>query len=55
MRGTKFTMTDTCAGTRTTVKEGVVSVRDLRLRKNKTVRAGRSYFARAPKLRKKRR
>ncbi len=42
-------MTDTCAGTLTQVKQGTVVVRDLTLRKNKVVRAGHKYFARAPK------
>jgi hypothetical protein len=44
--GTKFTMTDTCKGTRTTVKSGSVRVRDFWLRKTHTVKAGHSYFAR---------
>jgi hypothetical protein len=47
VRGTAWRMTDTCAGTRTSVQTGSVVVRDFRLRKNKVVRAGRSYFARA--------
>jgi hypothetical protein len=51
VRGTKWTMTDTCSGTLTTVSRGVVVVRDFTLRKNKTVKAGGRYFARAPKLR----
>jgi hypothetical protein len=42
-------MTDTCAGTLTVVNRGVVVVRDFTLRKNKTVRAGHRYFAKAPK------
>jgi hypothetical protein len=50
VRGTKWTMTDTCAGTLTSVKRGSVVVRDFTLRKNKTVKAGHKYFARAPKL-----
>jgi hypothetical protein len=54
VRGTKWTMTDTCTGTLTTVKTGSVEVRDFRLRKTKLVRAGQSYLARAP-VRKKRR
>jgi hypothetical protein len=45
-------MTDTCAGTLTSVSRGVVVVRDFRLRKNKTIKAGHRYFARAPKARK---
>jgi hypothetical protein len=52
VRGTKWTMTDTCAGTLTSVSRGVVVVRDFRLRKNKTIKAGHRYFARAPKARK---
>jgi hypothetical protein len=51
VRGTKWTMTDTCAGTLTAVKQGSVVVRDFTLKKNKTVKAGHKYFARAPKLR----
>jgi hypothetical protein len=51
VRGTKWTMTDTCKGTRTSVKSGSVVVHDFTLRKNKTVKAGHSYFAKAPKLR----
>jgi hypothetical protein len=53
VRGTKWSMTDTCAGTLTAVSRGVVVVRDFTLKKNKTVKAGHHYFARAPKLRKK--
>jgi hypothetical protein len=49
VRGTQWTMTDTCAGTLTTVKQGTVIVRDFRLKKNHRVRAGHGYFARAPK------
>ena len=51
VRGTKWTMTDTCAGTLTAVKQGSVVVRDFTLKKNKTVKAGHHYFARAPKPR----
>jgi hypothetical protein len=51
VRGTKWTMTDTCAGTLTSVKSGTVVVRDFRLHKNKKVKAGHKYFARATKLR----
>jgi ferric-dicitrate binding protein FerR (iron transport regulator) len=54
VRGTSWTMTDTCSGTRTSVKSGSVLVRDFRLRKNRIVLAGHSYLARAP-LRKKHR
>jgi hypothetical protein len=51
VRGTVWHMTDTCAGTLTTVSKGTVKVRDFTLRKNKTVKAGKRYFAKAPKLR----
>jgi hypothetical protein len=51
VRGTKWSMTDTCSGTLTAVSRGVVVVRDFTLKKNKTVKAGHRYFARAPKLR----
>ena len=44
---TMWTMTDTCAGTLTAVSRGTVTVRDFRLRKNKTVKAGHHYFAKA--------
>jgi hypothetical protein len=47
VRGTKWVTTDTCAGTRTTVTEGAVSVRDLRRKRTVLVRAGHSYVARA--------
>jgi hypothetical protein len=40
-------MTDTCAGTLTAVTRGSVVVRDFRLRKNKVVKAGHKYLARA--------
>jgi len=43
VRGTSWVTTDTCAGTRTTVKEGSVSVRDRRRGKSVLVRAGHSY------------
>jgi hypothetical protein len=49
VRGTSWVTTDTCAGTRTTVKEGAVSVRDLRRGTSVLVRAGHSYLARAPR------
>jgi hypothetical protein len=48
VRGTKWSMTDTCSGTLTAVSRGVVVVRDFTLKKNKIVRAGHHYFARAP-------
>jgi hypothetical protein len=47
VRGTKWVTTDTCAGTRTTVTEGSVSVRDLRRKRTVLVRAGHSYVARS--------
>jgi hypothetical protein len=50
VRGTKWTMKDTCSGTLTSVKQGSVVVRDFTLKKNKVVKAGHKYFARAPKL-----
>ncbi len=53
VRGTQWSMTDTCSGTLTIVKQGTVVVRDFRLRKNRTVKGGHRYFARAPKKRKK--
>jgi hypothetical protein len=46
VRGTKFTVTDTCKGTLTQVKAGTVRVRDFWLRKTRTVKAGHSYLAR---------
>jgi hypothetical protein len=48
VRGTSWTTTDTCAGTRTTVKEGAVAVRD---RRGKTivVHHGHTYLARSPR------
>jgi hypothetical protein len=49
VRGTKWSMTDTCAGTLTTVTRGIVQVRDFGLRKTKLVKAGHSYLARAKK------
>jgi hypothetical protein len=55
VRGTSWTMTDTCKGTLTSVKTGRVEVRDFRLRKKIVLRAGHSYLARAPLRKKKRR
>lgn len=46
VRGTSWITTDTCNGTRTTVKAGTVSVRDLHRHRTVTVRAGHSYLAR---------
>src|SRR4029079_10204509 len=45
VRGTAWVTTETCAGTRTTVTQGAVSVRDLHRRKTVLVRAGGSYLA----------
>jgi hypothetical protein len=45
VRGTKYTVTDTCAGTLTKVKSGRVVVRDLVRRRTKTLKAGQRYFA----------
>lgn len=53
VRGTKWSMLDTCAGTLTTVQRGSVLVRDFRLKKNKVVRAGHRYLARSFRLKKK--
>ena len=47
VRGTKWVTTDTCAGTRTTVTEGSVSVRDVHRKRPVLVRAGHSYLARS--------
>ena len=44
-------MKDTCTGTTTKVKSGVVTVRDFTLRKTVKVKAGHKYLARAPKRR----
>ncbi|MBI5104806.1 MAG: hypothetical protein HZB46_07455, partial [Solirubrobacterales bacterium] len=46
VRGTKWLTEETCAGTRTRVVEGAVSVRNLRSRKTALVRAGGTYTAR---------
>lgn len=53
VRGTAWSMTDTCAGTLTKVTRGAVLVRDLTLRHNVLVKKGRSYLARAPGRKKK--
>jgi hypothetical protein len=47
VRGTQWTMTDTCSGTLTKVTTGSVLVRDFTLRKTIVVKKGHSYFARA--------
>jgi hypothetical protein len=48
VRGTIWDTVDRCDGTLTRVRRGVVVVRDSRRRRNITVRAGKSYLARAP-------
>jgi ferric-dicitrate binding protein FerR (iron transport regulator) len=53
VRGTKWSMLDTCAGTLTTVQRGSVLVRDFRLKKNKVVKAGHKYLARSFRIKKK--
>jgi hypothetical protein len=45
IRGTKWLVTDSCAGTTTKVTQGVVSVRDDVLHRTKIVPAGKSYRA----------
>ena len=45
VRGTTWTVEDRCDGTLTTVKRGSVAVRDFRLKKTITVKAGKSYLA----------
>jgi hypothetical protein len=47
VRGTKWRVTDRCDGTLVEVRSGVVRVRDKRRRKTVTVKARRSYLARA--------
>jgi hypothetical protein len=47
VRGTIWLTEDTCAGTRVTVRRGLVAVRDFPARKTVMVRAGRSHLARA--------
>ena len=48
VRGTIWETVDRCDGTLTKVKRGIVVVRDFRKRRSITVRAGKSYLARAP-------
>lgn len=48
VRGTIWGVRNRCDGTLTRVTRGVVVVRDFRRRKNITVRAGKTYLARAP-------
>ncbi|MEA2398390.1 MAG: hypothetical protein QOK25_1946, partial [Thermoleophilaceae bacterium] len=52
VRGTVWLTEDTCAGTRTTVKSGIVSVFDMTLKKTVTVKAPHSYLAPAKKPKK---
>ena len=49
VRGTIWLTQDRCDGTLTTVKRGIVSVRDFKRRKTVSVKAGHSYLARAAK------
>jgi hypothetical protein len=51
VRGTKWLTTDTCSGTLTVVRQGVVVVRDFTKRRTVVVRKGNRYFARAPRRR----
>jgi hypothetical protein len=48
VRGTIWTTTDYCDGTLVRVQRGVVAVQDFVRRKTITVKAGHSYFAKAP-------
>ena len=45
VQGTSWRTEDRCDGTLTVVRQGVVSVRNLRSRKTTSVRAGHSYLA----------
>ena len=49
VRGTRWRTTDRCDGTLTTVRQGVVAVRDLTRKRTVTVRAGQSYLAPRPR------
>ena len=51
VRGTIWLTKDTCKGTLTVVRKGVVVVRDLRKRRTRTLRKGGRYLARAAKRR----
>jgi hypothetical protein len=51
VRGTLWQTAERCDGTLTRVREGVVVVRDLRLRRTVRVTAGHSYLARSHPLR----
>jgi hypothetical protein len=46
VRGTKWLVQDSCAGTLTRVAKGVVAVRDNVRRKTIILRAGKKYLAR---------
>ena len=46
VRGTRWSIEDTCKGTVTRVSEGAVAVRDFAKRKTVLVKAGKSYLAR---------
>jgi hypothetical protein len=48
VRGTIWDTVDRCDGTLTRVRRGRVVVRDFRRKRNVLLRAGKSYFARAP-------
>ncbi len=45
VRGTNWLVQDSCDGTLTRVKQGVVAVRDNRLKKTVLLRAGSKYLA----------
>jgi hypothetical protein len=47
-RRAKWTITDTCGGTLTTVHSGTVLVRDFTLRKNRKLHSGQRYLAHPP-------
>ena len=49
VRGTIWVTADRCDGTLTTVRRGKVAVRDFRRKRTITLRAGKSYLARAPR------
>ena len=49
VRGTKWTVADSCDRTKVSVAQGVVDVRDLSKRRTVKVRAGKAYTALAPK------
>jgi hypothetical protein len=54
VRGTGWITTDTCSGTRVTVRHGLVAVRDFRLKKTVLVPGGKSYLSRKKRDRPKR-